>query len=166
MQQSPSSPSSFNLSTLKLKLQAQASGKPFPPPATPPAPEKTEAAKIAMLKKQWQAHLASKGVDDKPPRRRFKRRPPGPDAFTEVERAILLRNVIDALRARSFLGSEPYWTVWRRYGLSRIYFDDGSWLSYDAQGTAIYGPSKKTVAYGVRCEFKLTRRARKGALKD
>ena len=56
-----------------------------------------------MLKKQWQAHLASKGIDDKPPRRRFKRRPPGPDAFTEVERAILLRNVIDALRARSFI---------------------------------------------------------------
>jgi hypothetical protein len=91
------------------------------------------------------------------------RRPLKEGSFTEVERAILLRGVIDALRSKP---NAPRYSVWRRFGLSRLYFEDSSWLSYDPQGTAIYGPSKETTAYAVRSELGLTRRARKGRLRD
>ena len=90
----------------------------------------------------------------------FPRKPPKEGSFTENERAVLLRGVIDALRARP---NAPAFNVWRKYGLSRIYFEDASWLAYDPSGTAIYGPSKKTTAYAVRCALGLERRARRGA---
>ena len=93
-------------------------------------------------------------------------RPLKPGEFTENERALLLRGVIDALRAHILPGAEPYWTVWHRYGLSRIYFADDSWLSYAPSGVCIYGPDKKGTAYAVRVKLGLKVIAKKGAIKD
>ena len=90
------------------------------------------------------------------------RRPPKEGGFTENQRAILLRGVIDALRSRP---NAPRFSVWHEYGLSRLYFEDASWLSYDTQGTAIYGPDRTGTAYAVRCGLGLERRARKAAIK-
>jgi len=145
----PTSTTSFNLSALKARIQArhhqqqqETATKDAATPAPAPPPEK-------------------KSKTAAPSRRYIPRRSPGPNALTEVERALLLRSVIDVLRVKR---PDVGFVVWHRYGLSRIYFADKSWLSYDAQGTAIYGPSKKTTAYAVRCELGLGRRARKGAL--
>ena len=75
---------------------------------------------------------------------------PKPGSFTENERAALLRGVIDALDLRG-----EQFKVWRKHGLSRIYFADGSWLSYSPAGVAIYGPDKEGEAYRVRTELGL-----------
>jgi hypothetical protein len=147
-----------NLSKLKASLPAlrepEAPGTPTPPDAVVADPlyAKKEIRKaFAALKKKY------------PPRRRrplLRRYPTKEGSFTENERAALLRGVIDALRARP---DGPRFTVWRKYGLSRLYFEDGSWLAYGPDGAASYGPDKTGTAYGVRCGLGLERRARKGA---
>jgi hypothetical protein len=90
-------------------------------------------------------------------------RPPKPGELTEVERALLVRNIIDALRAKPDV---PAFTVWRgrRYGHSRLYFADHSWLGYDRRGKALYGPDKTGTAYAVRRDLGLEAAAEKGAL--
>jgi hypothetical protein len=79
---------------------------------------------------------------------------PKPGSFTETERALLLANVIQALSRRC----NPDWSfkTWCKYELSRIYFNgDASWLSYSAGGACIYGPSKESIAYEIRCALGL-----------
>jgi hypothetical protein len=88
-------------------------------------------------------------------------KPPDPNAFTENERALLLKGIIDALNARK---EKIAFRVWHRYGLSRVYFDDGSWLSYNPSGLCIYGPDKETTAYALRVELGLKVMAKKGRL--
>jgi hypothetical protein len=83
--------------------------------------------------------------------------PPKEGSFTENERAILLRGVIDALRARG----ETRFNVWHKHGLSRIYFADDSWLSYGTDGTATYGPDRTGDAYRLRFELGLKRAAKR-----
>jgi hypothetical protein len=82
------------------------------------------------------------------------KRQPKEGSFTEIERAILPRTVIDVLRERS-----EQFNVWRRYGLSRVYFYDDSWLSYSAKGVCIYGPNKDGIAYQWRTELGLSKAA-------
>jgi hypothetical protein len=113
---------------------------------------------IAQLKKKY-AGLYAQG---KTSGHAAPRRPPKEGSFTEVERAILLRNVIDALASRPT--ESPEFKIWHRYGLSRLYFPDHSWLSYSPSGLSIYGPDKTGTAYAVRCDLKLGTRAKKGAL--
>jgi hypothetical protein len=146
-----------NLTKLKARLQARlaatkAAGTPPPPKAPPDPAANAIAKKIASLAKKSAAR-----------RRYIPRRPPGPDAFTENERALLLRGVVDALRSRP---DAPRFSVWHRYGLSRIYFADHSWLSYGPDSLCCYGPDKTGTAYAMRRELGLQRRARKGVLKD
>jgi hypothetical protein len=90
--------------------------------------------------------------------------PANPGQFTENERAWLLKGVIDALAARP--DESPEFRIWQRYGLSRIYFADDSWLSYAPSGVCIYGPDKKGTAYAVRVKLRLKVIAKKGAIKD
>ena len=82
-----------------------------------------------------------------------------PNAFTEVERAILLRGAIDALLKRC--NNDWSFKVWAKYRLSRIYFMDGSWLSYGTNGASIYGPGKESIAYEVRCALRLKTSAKR-----
>jgi hypothetical protein len=66
------------------------------------------------------------------------RRSPRIGAFSEIERAALLRNVIDALVARC--NSDWSFNVWHKHGLSRIYFSDDSWLSYSPRASVSSAP--------------------------
>jgi len=97
-------------------------------------------------------------------------KPPERD-FTYGERAWLLRNVADELLRRQ----NPGWSfkVWAKYGLSRLYFLDGSWLGYGADGRCIYGrtddcgnsvPDKSTTAYEVRVALGLAKAAKRGTI--
>jgi hypothetical protein len=89
---------------------------------------------------------------DKPYKPDHPKPPPSkPGRFTENERAILLRTVVDAVRKK---GGVPF-NIWHKHGLSRIYLEDGSWLSYAPSGVCVYGPDKNTVAYSLRCELGL-----------
>ena len=83
-------------------------------------------------------------------------RPPSPKegSFTETERAILLRSVIDAVHSKGV----PF-KIWHKHGLSRIYFADNSWLSYSPQGVCIFGPNKSGTAYQIRSELGLKKPA-------
>jgi hypothetical protein len=85
------------------------------------------------------------------------RRSPRIGAFSEIERAVLLRNVIDALVARC--NSDWSFNVWHKHGLSRIYFSDHSWLSYSPEGVCIFGPDKSGTAYQIRSELGLKKPA-------
>jgi hypothetical protein len=85
------------------------------------------------------------------------RRSPRIGAFSEIERAALLRNVIDALVARC--NSDWSFNVWHKHGLSRIYFSDDSWLSYSPEGVCIFGPDKSGTAYQIRSELGLKKPA-------
>jgi hypothetical protein len=97
-------------------------------------------------------------------------KPPERD-FTYGERTWLLRNVGDELLRRQ----NPDWSfkVWCRYGLSRLYFLDDSWLSYGADGRCIYGrtdeagnsaPDKTTAAFEVRTALGLKTPAKRGTI--
>ena len=100
--------------------------------------------------------------------------PKNPGQFTDNERAILLRGVVEALIAK---GPDAFdfpidFRVWAKRGLSRIYFQhDGSWLAYSTTGAAIYGVGlegtnpKGSIAYGVRTALGLSKAAKKGAIK-
>jgi hypothetical protein len=99
--------------------------------------------------------------------------PTWPDAFSENERAWLLKNVAEELLRRM----NPEWSfkVWARYGLSRLYFLDDSWLGYGADGRCIYGrtddpgnsvPDKSTTAYEVRVALVLQKAAKRGTISD
>jgi hypothetical protein len=150
----------FNLSALKAKSQAKlpdVSGGTLVALPTPPVETPRKKLTLAELKKKYPAIAGNIVTTSK--LKRFPRCPSGPNAFTENERALLLRGVIDALRARL---DAPTYRVWHRYGLSRIYFADKSWLSYDPKGTCSYGPSKETTAYAMRSALGLERRARRG----
>ena len=85
------------------------------------------------------------------------RRKPAPDALSEIARAALLKNVIDALVARC--NSDWSFNVWHKHGLSRIYFSDDSWLSYSPEGVCIFGPDKSGTAYQIRSELGLKKPA-------
>jgi hypothetical protein len=112
------------------------------------------ATDIAQLKKKY-ASITSKAYPAAAPR------PVKEGAFTENERALLLRSVIDALRADA---NTPEFKIWHKHGLSRIYFADDSWLSYGTDGTPIYGFDKTGDAYRLRNELKL-KKAKKEKLK-
>ena len=72
-----------------------------------------------------------------------------------------MKGIIDALNARK---EKDAFRVWHRYGLSRIYFADDSWLSYSPSGVCIYGPNKEGTAYAARVELGLKVIAKKGRL--
>jgi hypothetical protein len=83
-------------------------------------------------------------------------------AFTEVERAVLLRTVVDVLHAK-----QVQFNVWRRYGLSRIYFKDDSWLTYSTRGRCTCGPKelgKETTAYQIYSELGLKKAATRSVI--
>jgi hypothetical protein len=131
----------MNIEDLKAKYSSK------PPPALPLTPE----AKAAM-----KAFLDAWDPPYKPHPK--KPRPANPGTFTENERALLLRGVIDALRQRP---NAPAFNVWHKHGLSRIYFADDSWLSYGTDGTAVYGPDRTGDAYRLRSELGLKRAAKR-----
>ena len=118
--------------------------------------------------------LAKLGFKPNPLLSRSKTEPKNPGPFTENERALLLRGVVEALLAK---GPNAFdfpidFRVWAKHGLSRIYFQhDGSWLAYSTTGTAIYGVGlegtnpKGSIAYGVRTALGLSKAAKKGAIK-
>lgn len=103
---------------------------------------------IEDLKKKY-GHLHNKGYSNPPPKRA-----PKEGSFTEVERAVLLRTVINVLRERG-----EQFNIWHRYGLSRVYFLDDSWLAYSPAGVCIYGPDKSGLAFQSRTELGLSKAA-------
>jgi hypothetical protein len=123
---------------------------PKPPSVTPPT-VKQKAAMKALLA-AWDRPYTGHPKQPKPP-------PPG--AFTENERVLRLKGIIDALNPRK---EKDAFRVWHRYGLSRIYFADDSWFSYSPSGVCIYGPDKEGTAYAVRAELGLNVIAKKGRL--
>ena len=157
--------SNLSLTTLAKRKASRASLREPEAPGTPtPASPigDVDALYAESIRKQI-ATLNKKKYNAQRRRRPVLRRYPTKEgSFTENQRAALLRGVIDALRARP---DGPRFTVWRKYGLSRLYFEDGSWLAYGPDGAASYGPDKTGTAYGVRSELGLERRARKGALR-
>jgi hypothetical protein len=120
---------------------------PKPPLPPPPSPEAKTAMKAVL--NAWDPPY--KPHPKKP-------RPANPGTFSENERALLLRGVIDALRQRP---NAPAFNVWHKHGLSRVYFADDSWLSYGTDGTAIYGPDRTGDAYRLRSELGLKRAAKR-----
>jgi hypothetical protein len=83
-------------------------------------------------------------------------------SFTEVERAVLLRMVIDVLHAK-----QVQFNIWHRYGLSRIYFKDDSWLTYSTRGRCTCGPKelgKETTAYQIYSELGLKKAATRSVI--
>jgi hypothetical protein len=115
------------------------------------------AMTTAQLKKKYAPLVKGLSPVAAPPR------PLKPGELTEVERALLVRNVIDALRSKP---DAPAFSVWRgrKYGHSRLYFGDHSWLGYDRGGKCLYGPDKTGTAYAVRNRLGLETAAEKGAL--
>jgi hypothetical protein len=58
--------------------------------------------------------------------------------------------VVPKERAEALIARvNPEWSfkVWAKYGLSRLYFLDDSWLSYRADGRCIYGRNDEDGAY-------------------
>ena len=138
------------------KEQLEALQMKYGPPGTLPPVKTVTAEEKAAMKVVLDAWAPPyKPSHPKQPK------PPDPNAFTENERALLLKGIIDALNARK---EKIAFRVWHRYGLSRVYFDDGSWLSYNPSGLCIYGPDKETTAYALRVELGLKVMAKKGRL--
>jgi hypothetical protein len=150
----------FNLERLKARIAAQ-KAKAAEEPSTPPNPQpKVPAEKFAELKKKYASILNKK---TEPPRESYNIHPPQlkRGSFSQVERAALLRGVIDALCKRC--NSDYNFKIWHKFGLSSLYFSDQSFLSYSSNGECIVGLAKKSrvaaiedsVAYEVRRELKL-----------
>jgi hypothetical protein len=166
--------SSSNLSLSKLKAKLQASQAPLPPVREPepnpafPIGDADADARYAESIRRKLAELAQKKSNAKGPV--LRRYPNKEGGFTENERAVLLRGVIDALRVKR---PDVEFSVWAKYGLSRLYFLDDSWLGYGADGRCIYGrtddsgnsvPDKSTTAYEVRRALGLAKAAKRGTI--